>query len=609
VKTISLKKVAVITVAALGLTLNTSVPSQAADVTTGQVTSITLARVTAEPTVGSAVAVNMGAAITAVGSTATFVGTLTAYPAGGYVATAAAITLGNGSAASTAIGTGSAGTTTGNTLVLATTSASSVVASATTPAGAGSFSFTPTKAGTYTLTVWHDPAGAGAIDLTETRQTIDIVVAAASTYSAPLSTMYLGTGSVAATSTTNLLPVSIAKTAGAGAAQANIRINLKNGLGADYAGQTITATIAGPGLIAGSATAAANTAVTTAGTVRSATFASSTGFAVVTVTADGTSGVGAVTVSVTDQFTGVTSVLGTKSITFYGSVAKLTATANYVVLKAAGGVTGGSTGSVTTAYADLANRINATDIPAVVIKATDSSGTPAGGLTIKIRSGDVTKGNSTTVAGTDDANGCVEDVLSVANVYSSGGTGFYNCALSTPTSAKSGDATTMTFYVLDPADALGVAELTTVVNVTVGGTTPGTETITFDKASYAPGEAMNVTRTCKDTSGNTCADGTAAPAVTFSKSVGGTAPAASTYVAGKRSSTSSTGVASVFAPAVGGAFTANATSGNAAGSAITASASVTDGNAGLLTQIDALNAKIVALNALIAKIMKKLGVK
>jgi hypothetical protein len=36
---------------------------------------------------------------------------------------------------------------------------------------------------------------------------------------------------------------------------------------------------------------------------------------------------------------------------------------------------------------------------------------------------------------------------------------------------------------------------------------------------------------------------------------------------------------------------------------------VSDPNAGLLTQIDALNAKIVALNALIAKIMKKLGVK
>jgi hypothetical protein len=119
---------------------------------------------------------------------------------------------------------------------------------------------------------------------------------------------------------------------------------------------------------------------------------------------------------------------------------------------------------------------------------------------------------------------------------------------------------------------------------------------------------MTITRTAKDSAGNPVADGTAAPAITFSKSVGGTAPGASFYKGGTKSSTSS-GVASVFAPAIGGAFTMQATSGNAAGSALTASASVTDVNAGLLTQIDALNAKIVALNALIAKIMKKLGVK
>ena len=45
------------------------------------------------------------------------------------------------------------------------------------------------------------------------------------------------------------------------------------------------------------------------------------------------------------------------------------------------------------------------------------------------------------------------------------------------------------------------------------------------------------------------------------------------------------------------------------GTAYSVKGDVIDGNAALLTQIDALNAKIVALNALIAKIMKKLGVK
>jgi hypothetical protein len=65
----------------------------------------------------------------------------------------------------------------------------------------------------------------------------------------------------------------------------------------------------------------------------------------------------------------------------------------------------------------------------------------------------------------------------------------------------------------------------------------------------------------------------------------------------------------LFAPALGGSFSVNGTSSNTAETKISAAASVTDANAGLLTQIDALNAKIVALNALIAKIMKKLGVK
>jgi hypothetical protein len=65
----------------------------------------------------------------------------------------------------------------------------------------------------------------------------------------------------------------------------------------------------------------------------------------------------------------------------------------------------------------------------------------------------------------------------------------------------------------------------------------------------------------------------------------------------------------VFAPSVSGSFDAYMTSGNTAGDRVSATATVSDANAGLLTQIDALNAKIVALNALIAKIMKKLGVK
>jgi hypothetical protein len=202
---------------------------------------------------------------------------------------------------------------------------------------------------------------------------------------------------------------------------------------------------------------------------------------------------------------------------------------------------------------------------------------------------------------------CNEDIKATANVASSGGKGFYNCATTSSSGSKSGDKADLTVRIVDPAGD-GTTFLTSVVAFTIGGSAAtGTETLAFDKTSYAPGEAMVITRTGKDSSGNSVSDGTASPELKFSKAVGGTAPVAGTYVGGASKSSTSAATAGVFAPVTPGAFTVIATAAN--GTTITASATVTDANAGLLTQLDALNAKIVALNALIAKIMKKLGVK
>ena len=117
---------------------------------------------------------------------------------------------------------------------------------------------------------------------------------------------------------------------------------------------------------------------------------------------------------------------------------------------------------------------------------------------------------------------------------------------------------------------------------------------------------MIVTRTGKDSSGNPVADGVASPAVTFSTSVGGTAPAAGFYVGGVSASSAAGDPVAVFAPVNTGTFSANATSGNDAKSAITASASVTGSNDALL---NSLIKKINDLSKLVAKIQKKLGVK
>jgi hypothetical protein len=450
----------------------------------------------------------------------------------------------------------------------------------------------PVTAGAYTasvqVSVGGTYSGTGADTFT---QAFALTVNATSVYSNSLSQAYIvaGNAGTIATSTTDAVAVAVSKTA----VTTNAGSILINAFKADGTAMTtpgtVTVTVSGSGGL--SSTFTNTTDTPTAGQCSATTNArvvTFTGDAVnnVILCADGTSGTGTYTISVTNA-AGVTTTLATKTVTFFGSVAKIVATPIFTIGKAAGGTTGSG----------VAARAALADTPAVVVKATDSAGNVVSGLTISALSSDLTVVNSAITIAADNGT----------SALTSGGAGFYNASFSTPTSATSGKTATLTFRILDPADVLGVAYLTSVVTLTIGGTTVVTETLSFDKTAYAPGEAMVVTVTAKDSSGNPVADGTASPAITFSKAVGGTTPTASTYVGGKKA-TSAT-APTVFAPTIAGAFSALATSGNAAASAITAASSVTDANAGLLTQIDALNAKIVALNALIAKIMKKLGVK
>jgi len=151
---------------------------------------------------------------------------------------------------------------------------------------------------------------------------------------------------------------------------------------------------------------------------------------------------------------------------------------------------------------------------------------------------------------------------------------------------------------------------------TLGGTTPSTVALSFDKTTYTSGAPVVLTITAKDSSGNPVADGT-------KDNLTATAGLAFNYATGLSTLEEVLddlvflkGVATIktFAPLSGGSISVSGTLGAgvaaaAQGSAISATAAVTDASSVLMTQIDALNAKIVALNALIAKIMKKLGVK
>jgi len=611
VKTISLKKVSAVAVASLGFGLLSVVPANADAVTAASIVeNISLARVTSAPVTGAAVDINLGLKVGALtgetdGDTLNIRGYLSSYPAGAFGQVTASATAA-GTDSEIGVDAQSADSGSGSSYIVTFTDSSEMgtgeTVTATSAVGIGKYSFTPSAVGTYVLTVWADSDGDTVIDLTEAVQTISITVAAAAGLSAGTSSALIigGNAATAASTTTDVTAIAASRTMAA-ANVANIQVSAKDSDNNAYSSVQLSATISGPGYLrwnnGDDATPVANQCSTTptySATVgRSITNQASDATGVLYICADGVAGTSTVTVTLKDTVSEVSTQIGsTKTITFYGSAAKLELAKSVWTNIRSGGYW--QDGADADTEAEL-RALSATVTQSVTIKITDSAGRVANSSAVPT----VVPGNTAVIAqgvcGLDDNS---------STLYSSGGTGFYNCGFQSASSSKSGDKDTVTIRIVDPADATKF--LTVTVNLTIGGAV-ASEVITTDKTTYAPGENMVLTITAKDSAGNPAYDGAATPsAVVASKSAIGLPSAASFYVAGKKSWGSTGGV---YAPALGGTFTLTATGTDAAAKTLTASASVTDGNAGLLTQIDALNAKIVALNALIAKIMKKLGVK
>jgi hypothetical protein len=582
VKTISLKKVSAVAVASLGLGLLSVVPAQAAvslpiwvdTATTVGGVAITADTSTVTRTLNTQVNAAAVKTITAsAGEDIIFV----VKSAGTFTASSIIDMSIDGTVVQSIGGTG-AGIGTAATAATATRALPSVTKSTT-------FAFNLRVYETDSTRV----AATTTVDLP-----VSITVVPRTGYSNTLSTAFInyGAAATAPTSTTTAEQGSVTSAKGT-ANSANIDLVIKNASGAAYTtGASVSAEISGPGYIrwVDEANDAANCAVDPAYDAnigRSLAARAVDAQSSLYVCADGTSGVATVTIKVTDADDSV-STLATRSLTFFGSVTKIAATGVLTIGRSTGAALGVDTAARTAGVT-----------PSMIVNATDKNGVGVSGLTFTLKSSDVNVMTETLT--------CNEDIKATANVSSSGGKGFYNCATTSSTGSKSGDKANLTVRIVDPAGD-GTTFLTSVVAFTIGGSAAtGTETLAFDKTSYAPGEAMVITRTAKDSSGNPVSDGTASPLLSFSKAQGGTAPIAGAYVGGVSKSSTSAATATVFAPVTPGAFTVIATAAN--GTTITASSTVTDGNAALLTQIDALNAKIVALNALIAKIMKKLGVK
>jgi hypothetical protein len=377
---------------------------------------------------------------------------------------------------------------------------------------------------------------------------------------------------------TSTAPTAVAKAVGTDAAGFTVIVN--DGYGNPVSAADVVTTISGPGLICGAQGASGN-CTPGARVVLSTTAAA--GKVYVNLDADGTAGVATLTFSVGST------VLGTKTVTFYGSAAKYTAT---------------------TQLNATANGTATTD--AVTVCAVDAAGIAVPGSTIYAFSGDATVASVETSDATEATAIATSGTIPTSFVATTavGCVGFDVTGLAQVTK----DSVVITFA---DASALSLATVTTTATVKVGSVQAASVALSTDKTSYAPGEKMTVTLTWKDAYGRGIGagvgTGTLAAALTPSASLTGDALFAT-------ANTSKLGVTSItaYAPLQQGTVTLTGKTGTDAtylatamrGIELSASVKVVDVNqTSLLTQIDALNAKIVALNALIAKIMKKLGVK
>jgi hypothetical protein len=288
----------------------------------------------------------------------------------------------------------------------------------------------------------------------------------------------------------------------------------------------------------------------------------------------GTAGTASVTIT---TFSGQ-AIGGTKTLTFSGSVATLEISRTILKYLPAGDYT-------------------AANSTVFRVTAKDSGGRNVTGLSPTVLSSNsavVNNGTCSAIAGDPS--------------------GIYSCVVRTNVLSTSGQTANLTARTPDlVTDATGNTFITApVYEVTLGGAI-NTVAITFDKVTYAPGEAMRITATAKDGSGNIPYDGQSGITLTANKAIGGTISMNAFYdgVSDTRGRTSTPrtydATENLYAPAASGDFRVSGTFANAAGvstlatgtSKVSDDAVTTAANAATdaaLEAIDAANAATDAAN-------------
>ena len=179
-----------------------------------------------------------------------------------------------------------------------------------------------------------------------------------------------------------------------------------------------------------------------------------------------------------------------------------------------------------------------------------------------------TDANGKTITGQSFATTLTSDATAVASVSVGSYDADYDAYpvdVTTSVGSTSGQSSTLTFRVVDPSITTSTAYLTTTQVVTLGGS-PLTVTLSLDASSYTPGQAMVITATAKDSKGNPVYDGASVPTLTANKALSATisltghGALSGKFAGGKASSISIDTDSSVlnatnlFAPAAEGTF-------------------------------------------------------
>jgi trimeric autotransporter adhesin len=457
----TIKRIALVAVAALGLGVLSVVPSNAANQGDTLVLSATTAtqETTDTATAGSATA-TLSFLASAAGDSMSVTASLTSFPAGNTVlprfalsetttGTIAAETAGGAQQAKGVLGSGKL------------TQFVSATAAGTTSAKYVVYMDGPTVAGTYVVKLTPAVvAGGGSLNATAQTLTITVTTKASISTVAASATSILNAGETS--SATADAVVTADRTASLSTAAATIKVGLKNAAGTAVTAESFTATIAGPGILGSEA----DTATTITGPNATARVIQVKNGDVVQVFPDGTSGVATITIA---SMLGV--VLATETVTFFGAPATIVTTVKKPVLGGTSEVAG---------------------VLDIVVK--DSAGVVVsnlgGSASVRLVSSDVTK-----IAGAYTA---------VTPVWSAT-TQSYTVPV-TPVAAGTANITVTTKASATATTGVDAAA----VSVRVGGAAAQLDglSVATDKLSYAPGELVTLTVTPTDAAGLVLSDDT-----------------------------------------------------------------------------------------------------